>query len=71
MDGQTIRQMNVSRGVISLKIPSYLGTDNLINDAVSFAKSEGYIKEGENLVCILAQNEESPDYSNIMKVTQA
>jgi pyruvate kinase len=66
-----IRQLNASRGVAALKIPSFLGIDHLVADAMNYAKESGYIKSGDDVVCLLAQNEESPDSVNIMKVASA
>jgi pyruvate kinase len=69
MSSSVIRQLNITRGVITLKIPSFLGTDNLINDAMKYATDSGYCKKGDNVVCLLGQNEEAPEYVNIMKIT--
>jgi pyruvate kinase len=68
MSSCVIRQLNVSRGIISLKIPSFLGQDNLINNAIKYAQESGYIKKGDTVVCITGQNENSPDNVNSMKV---
>lgn len=68
MSASVIRQLNITRGVITLKIPSFLGTDNLINDAMKYACEAGYCKTGDNIVCLLGQNEESPEAVNIMKI---
>ena len=68
MSASVIRQLNITRGVLTLKIPSFLGTDNLINDAMKYAVEAGYCKSGDNIVCLLGQNEESPEAVNIMKI---
>jgi pyruvate kinase len=68
MSASVIRQLNISRGVICLKIPSYLGSDNLVNDAMKYALEAGYCKKGDNVVCLMGQNEESPEAVNIMKI---
>ena len=68
MSSTVIRQLNITRGVICLKIPSYFGTDNLINDALKYATEKGYCKKGNNVVCLVGQNENTPDVINIMKV---
>lgn len=68
MSASVIRQLNISRGIMCLKIPSFLGTDNLINDAMKYAVEAGYCKSGDNVVCLLGQNEESPEAVNIMKI---
>lgn len=69
MSASVIRQLNLSRGVLTLKIPSFIGTDNLINDAIKYSLESNYIKKGDNVVCIMGQNEETPEYVNIMKIT--
>ena len=69
MSANVIRQLNLSRGVITLKIPSYIGTDNLINDAIKYSLESNYIKKGDKVVCLMGQNEETPEYVNVMKVT--
>lgn len=68
MNSHVIRQLNISRGVFTLKIPSYLGTDNLINNAIKFAIENGYINKGDKIVCITGQNENTPENVNMLKV---
>lgn len=68
MSASVIRQLNITRGVFCLKIPSYLGSDNLINDAMKYALEAGYCKKGDNVVCLMGQNEETPESVNIMKI---
>jgi pyruvate kinase len=71
MDSRVIRNLNISRGIIALKIPSFIGTENLIKDGIQYAKELGYCKPGSNIVCLLSQNEDSPENANIMKISQA
>jgi pyruvate kinase len=68
MSASVIRQMNLTRGVITLKIPSFLGTENLINDAIKYAIEAEHCKTGDNVVCLMGQNEETPEQVNIMKI---
>lgn len=68
MNASVIRQMNVTRGVITLKIPSFLGTENLLNDAMKYALESGYAKKGDSVVCLSGQNEETPENVNILKI---
>ena len=68
MSASVIRQLNVSRGIFTLKIPSYLGTDNLINNAIKYAMENQYINKGDKIVCITGQNENTPENVNTMKV---
>ena len=64
-----IRQLKITRGVISLKIPSFLGCENLIKQSIFFAKENGYIHQGDKIICILGEYEETPDYANTIKIT--
>ncbi len=68
MSASVIRQLNITRGVYCLKIPSFLGTDNLIHDAMKYAVEAEYCKKGDNIVCLLGQNEETPEAVDIMKI---
>lgn len=68
MSASVIRQLNVSRGIFTLKIPSYLGTDNLINNALKFAIENEYITKGDKIICITGQNEDTPENVNTLKV---
>jgi pyruvate kinase len=69
MDSVAIRQLNTTRGIKTLKIPSFIGTENLLHDAVKFAEKEGFIAKGDNIVCLMGQKEDTPDQVNIIKVT--
>jgi pyruvate kinase len=68
MSACVIRQLNISRGIISLKIPSFIGSENLILDAIEFAKKYGYVKAGDMVICIMGQKEDTPEYVNMMKI---
>lgn len=70
MNSSVIRQLNTSRGVITLKIPSHIGSEHLLNDAIAFAEKEGFLQKGDKVVCLMGQNEDSPDQCNLIKVTQ-
>jgi pyruvate kinase len=63
-----VRQMSTTRGVTGFKIPSYQGQADMIKVITKAAKDQGLIKSGAKVVCVLSQNEETPDESNIMKV---
>ena len=66
--GSVVRQMNLSRGVIGFKIPSFQGTENLIQLIIQAAKGLGLCKAGNKTITIHGTAEESPDESNIMKI---
>jgi len=70
---QTIRQMNVVRGVATMHVESFAGTDSVINKALSKAKEEGMVKSGDAVVCIHSQEEavggaRPAGSSNLMKI---
>ena len=70
MSSSVIRQLNLCRGIITSKIPSFLGTENLINNAIKHAQENGYIKKGDRIVCISSENENTPENVNSMKLMQ-
>jgi len=63
-----VKQMNMSRGVIGYKIPSFQGTDNLLMLVIKTAKEKGLCKSGNKVVTIHGSQEESPEESNILKI---
>lgn len=68
MSASVIRQLNTTRGVITLKIPSFLGCDNLVNDALKYAVDCGFCVKGDTVVSLMGQNEDLPESVNIMKI---
>lgn len=66
--GSVVRQLSSTRGVRGYKIPSYQGQADVIKVITKVAKEQGLVKSGSKVVCVLSQNEETPDESNIMKV---
>lgn len=68
MSSSVIRQLNVSRGIYTLKIPSYIDTNNLINNAIKHAQDQGYVCTGDKIVCITGVNENTPENVNTLKV---
>ena len=63
-----IRQLNLTRGVIGFKIPSFQGTDNLLKSCIAAAKDLGLCKTGHKVVVIHSTKEEDPGISNILKI---
>ena len=61
--------MNYMRGVIGLKIPTFQGTDNVINFVIEEAKKMGLCSKGQVAV-IHGTDEDSPDESNIFKILE-
>ena len=58
MSLSVIRQLNLSRGVIGYKIPSFQGTDNLLQLVIKAAKEKGLCQVGHKVVTIHGMNEE-------------
>jgi pyruvate kinase len=69
MNAQVIRNMNLTRGLKGMKIATYVGTENLINDAIQHAVEKGFAKKGDNVICMVSENENEPDCANLMKIT--
>ncbi len=63
-----IRQLNVSRGVIGFKIPSFQGTENLLKSCIVAAKDMHLCAKGNKVVCVHSTKEEEPGMSNLMKI---
>lgn len=63
-----VRQMCTMRGVIGMKIPTFQGTDNVINFLIQEAKNLKLTKTGAKVAVIYGTQEETPDESNIMKI---
>ena len=68
INAHAVRQMNTMRGVVGFKIPTFQGTDNVIQFVITEAKKMGMTKAGSKVAVIHGTNEETPDESNIMKI---
>ena len=69
MNQSTILQVNANYGCISLKVPSYEGTENVIRFAVGVAKNNyNLIGADDQVICIHGANEEDVNQANIMKI---
>jgi pyruvate kinase len=66
--GHVIRNLNSTRGVFGHLIGNYKNQSEAIKGAVEAAKALGLVKAGGKLAVILAENEETPDETNTMKV---
>lgn len=63
-----VRQMNLSRGAKGFKVPSFQGTDKLLQVVIKAAKDLGLCKTGHKAITIHGTQEESPDESNVMEI---
>ena len=68
INAHVVKQMNMSRGVIGYKIPSFQGTDNLLQLVIKTAKDMKLCKQGNKVVTLHGADEDMPDESNIMKI---
>ena len=71
IDDKVMRGLTISYGVISLKVPSFQGTDLIIPYAIKSAIERGFVKENDLLVVMQGANEEEPDQENILKIVRA
>jgi pyruvate kinase len=60
--------LNTSRGVIGFKIPSFQGTENLLQLVIKAAKDRNLCRSGNKCIVIHGSQEEQPEESNIMKI---
>lgn len=65
-----VRQMNCSRGVIGMAVPTY-NADQVISQCISSAKEKKIVKAGQKIAILHGSNEETPDESDIMKILDA
>lgn len=68
VNNQVIRSLQVVRGITGLKIPTFIGVDNVLQMVIKEARERGLCKSGNKVVCIHSNNEDTPDESNIMKI---
>lgn len=66
----TSRHLQISRGIISLQVPSFQGTDHVIRSAIEHAKELGLVKVGDKVVAVHGVQEEVSGHSNLMKVLE-
>jgi pyruvate kinase len=68
VSAHVVRQMNLSRGAKGFKVPSFQGTDSLLQVVIKAAKDLGLCKSGNKAITIHGTQEESPDESNVMEI---
>lgn len=64
----TIFGLCAERGVICLRVPSFQGTEKLIEYAIKEAKANNYVKNEEKCIVIQGAEEMNPDDCEILKV---
>ena len=68
VSAHVVRQMNLSRGARGFKVPSFQGTDSLLQVVIKAAKDMGLCKSGNKAITIHGTHEEGPDESNVMEI---
>jgi len=68
VSAHVVRQMNLSRGTLGFKVPSFQGTESLIKVVIKAAKDLGLCKTGNKVITIHGTQEEGPDESNVMEI---
>lgn len=71
IDEHVMKALTITRGVTCLRIPSFQGTESIIQFAIKSAKEKGYSSGGDNMIVIHSTDENDPDQSNVVKVVQA
>ena len=66
----TSKHLQFCRGIISLQVPSFQGTDHVIKSAIEHAKEIGLVKAGDRVVAVHGVQEEVSGHSNLMKVLE-
>jgi pyruvate kinase len=68
VSAHVVRQMNLSRGARGFKVPSFQGTDSLLQVVIKAAKDLNLCQSGHKVITIHGTQEESPDESNVMEI---
>lgn len=66
--GHVVRNLNSTRGVFGSVIPDYKDIKGAMAQAVEAAQARGMVKAGARVAVVLAENEETPDESTMMKI---
>lgn len=64
----TIKHLQVHRGVFTLQVPSFQGTEHVIRNALQVAKERDLVRVGQSVVAVHGIKEEVAGASNLMKV---
>lgn len=68
MSQSTINQTTIVRGGLTLKVPSYEGTENLLRYAIEISKTRGLVKTGDTVIALHGKSETDFNKANIMKI---
>eukprot|EP00331_Platyophrya_macrostoma_P019660 CAMPEP_0176475594 /NCGR_PEP_ID=MMETSP0127-20121128/43691_1 /TAXON_ID=938130 /ORGANISM="Platyophrya macrostoma, Strain WH" /LENGTH=434 /DNA_ID=CAMNT_0017871203 /DNA_START=292 /DNA_END=1596 /DNA_ORIENTATION=- len=70
VDEHTIKGLCIARGVRCLRVPSFQGTDSLIDYAIKCAKDLSGIGTGDSVLVIHGTQDGNPEQSNLLKIIQ-
>eukprot|EP00330_Aristerostoma_sp_ATCC50986_P002011 CAMPEP_0114588698 /NCGR_PEP_ID=MMETSP0125-20121206/11341_1 /TAXON_ID=485358 ORGANISM="Aristerostoma sp., Strain ATCC 50986" /NCGR_SAMPLE_ID=MMETSP0125 /ASSEMBLY_ACC=CAM_ASM_000245 /LENGTH=499 /DNA_ID=CAMNT_0001785235 /DNA_START=12 /DNA_END=1511 /DNA_ORIENTATION=- len=70
-DEHVIKGLCVSRGITSLRVPSFQGNEALIEYAIKHAKTHDLIKTGDQVIVVQGIQEEDPEETNLLKIVSA
>jgi len=70
-DEHVIKALCVTRGVQALRVPSFQGSDALVEYAIKHGKSIGMVESGDKVVVLQGIQEEEPEQCNVLKVIVA
>jgi pyruvate kinase len=70
-DEHVIKSLCVVRGVTALRVPSFQGTDALIEYALKHAKNNNLLQSGDKVLVLQGIQEEDPEQTNVLKVITA
>jgi pyruvate kinase len=65
-----VKQLSLHRGVISLQVASFQGTENVLKSAMETAKSMGLVTVGSCVVAVHGVREEVSGSSNLLKIIE-
>lgn len=66
----TVRHLQLLRGITSILVQSFQGTDHVIFSALGIAKERGLVDVGQSVVAVHGIKEEVAGSSNLMKVVE-
>lgn len=64
----TLRHLQVHRGLFTMQVPTFQGTDNVIKSALIEARQMGLVEAGDTVVAVHGIREDVPGGTNLMKV---
>lgn len=60
--------MNLMRGVIGYKVPSFQGVEEILKIIIKAARSMNLCSSGNTVITLRSKSEEGQDHSNIMEI---